>query len=71
MTPNDVRKLALSLPEEQAHFDKPSFRGRRPTRAHRRSDAGATHEPRYPHPVPLPGGEGRLAVRGGRVGQGG
>jgi hypothetical protein len=30
MTPNDVRKLALSLPEaeEQAHFDKPSFRVR-------------------------------------------
>ena len=30
MTPNDVRKLALALPEaeEQAHFDKPSFRVR-------------------------------------------
>ncbi len=30
LTPNDVRKLALSLPEaeEQAHFDKPSFRVR-------------------------------------------
>lgn len=30
MTPNDVRKLALALPEaeEQAHFDKPSLRVR-------------------------------------------